>query len=98
MGVGEEATKVHICAGINKKGAAPTIIFEGIIDATLYIEILRRGLLPFIQDNYPDSHRLIQDNDPKHTSKKAADLFSPENINWWKTPPESPDMNPIENL
>ena len=35
---------------------------------------------------------------PKHTSKKAADFFSQENVNWWKTPTESPDMNPIKNL
>ena len=40
----------------------------------------------------------MQDSDPKHTSKKAAELFSRENINWWKTPPESPDLNPIENM
>ena len=91
-------TKIHIWAGISKKGATPIVIFEGIMDATLYIEILRRSLLPFIRDNYPDSHRFMQDNDPKHTSKKAADFFSQENVNWWKTPAESPDMNPIENL
>ena len=47
-------------------------------------------------DNYPDSHRFMQDNDPKHTSKKAADFFSQENVNWWKT--LNPDMSPIENL
>ena len=40
----------------------------------------------------------MQDNDPKHTSKKAVEFFEQKRIHWWKTPPESPDLNPIENL
>ena len=38
------------------------------------------------------------DNDSKHTSKLAQKAFEEEGINWWKTPPKSPDCNPIENL
>ena len=33
----------------------------------------------------------MQANDPKHTMEELC-------IYWWKTPPESPDLNPIENL
>ncbi len=40
----------------------------------------------------------MHDNDPKHTSKKAAVVITQEGVNWWKTPAESPDSNPIENL
>ena len=40
----------------------------------------------------------MQDNDPKHTSIKAREIMEELNVNWWKTPPESPDMNPIENI
>ena len=40
----------------------------------------------------------MQDNDPKHTSEYAADWLRDNSINWWKTPAESPDLNPIENL
>ncbi len=91
-------TKVHVWAGISKKGPTPIVIFEGIMDATLYIQILQRGLLPFIRGTYPDSHRFMQDNDPKYTSKAVGTFLSQEEVNWWKTPAESPDMNPIENL
>ena len=31
-----------------------------------------------------------------HTMRKS--FFERNNINWWKTPAESPDLNPIENL
>ena len=68
------------------------------MDAEFYISILQAHLLPFIRENFPDHHKLMQDNDPKHTSKAAKQFFDTESINWWKTPPESPDMNPIENL
>ena len=40
----------------------------------------------------------MEDNDPKHTSRKAITFFEDNSINWWRTPPESPDLNPIENL
>ena len=40
----------------------------------------------------------MQDNDPKHVSRYAWDYLANSDINWWKTPAESPDSNPIKNL
>lgn len=93
-------TKVHVWAGISKKGATQVCIFEGIMNAPLYCKILEKTLLPFIQEKFtpPNVHRFMQDNDPKHTSRAAKDFFESHDVNWWRTPPESPDMNPIENL
>ena len=35
-------------------------------------------------------------NDPKHTSRYIQGFFAEKGITWWRSPAESPDLNPIE--
>ena len=62
------------------------------------MSILEGTLVPFIEAVYPEGHKFMMDNDPKHISGYAAEWMSENAVNWWKTPAESPDLNPIENI
>ena len=62
--------KVHVWAGISKRGATEILIFSGIMKKEFFVEeILKNTLLPFLKAKFPDHHRFQQDNDPKHKSK-----------------------------
>ena len=81
------------------RGATKICIFDQVMDAPLYVGILREFLLPFIRKQFPDcEYRFMQDNDPKHTSQKAREFYEEEGINWWPTPASSADMNLIERV
>lgn len=88
--------KLHIWGAISSRGASQVVLFTGIMDAKRYAQILGRSLIPFIGSCFPEDHRFQQDNDPKHCSKHVEKYFQDNGINWWRTPPESSDLNPIE--
>ena len=83
-------------AGISSRGATNIIIFTGIMTATRYTDILDVGLVRFISEKYPDSHRFQQDNDQKDTSRYAQDNYARKGINWWKTPTNELKENEVK--
>lgn len=88
-----------IWGGISKRGASAIVTFEKIMDSIFYQEeILKPMVVPFMNQVYPEGMKFMQDNDPKHVSKSTKKFMEDNGINWWPTPPESPDLNPIEML
>jgi len=90
--------KLHIWGAISSRGAASVVLFTGTMDAIRFGEILDASLIPFLSECFPEGHRFQMDNDPKHRSNYIENYFKRHAVNWWATPPESPDLNPIENV
>lgn len=43
-------------------------------------------------------HVLCKTTIKRPQTRLAPDFFETNDVHWWKTPPGSPDLNPIENL
>ena len=79
-------------------GVGPIIKIDGIMDQFKYKGILENHMLPFAEDHLPLTWIFMQDNDPKHKARSVTKWFSDQKIRVLDWPPQSPDLNPIENL
>lgn len=92
--------KVNAWGSFSGRGLGYLYIFNINLDATLMLTILRTHLIESAErSNISDGQWwLLQDNDPKHKSKKVDTWIKQHGVDCIDFPPYSPDLNPIENL
>lgn len=90
---------VMVWGCMSSDGVGNITFIEGTMTAKSYIDVL--------QDNLSESSNKLgldglyyfqQDNDPKHTARITQEWLLTNVPHRLITPPQSPDMNPIENL
>ena len=91
--------KVMMWGCTTSKGKAILLPVDDTISSSKYCQILQGSLLAIIDWYYPDGHFIfVQDNAPSHKSAETLDGLSEPQIRVCQWPPQSPDMNIIENI
>jgi transposase len=83
-------------------GVGPLVPLMSSATGMSHVEILREYVVPFLKE-YPailDRGRPVfqQDNARPHTAKVAREFIEENRVRIMDWPPQSPDLNPIENL
>lgn len=89
-----------VWGAISGQGAGPLYFVDGYMNAHQYINMLQKFFTPYfhiIEAENP-GHIFMQDGAPCHTAKVVKKYLRDENIPILEWPPNSPDLNPIENV
>lgn len=90
---------VMVWGCFSANGVGNLVFIDGIMDRFVYLNILKQNLADSANKmGMGNDYCFQQDNDPKHTAHIVRDWIGKSVPNQLKTPPQSPDMNPIENL
>ncbi|KRH94547.1 transposase [Pseudoloma neurophilia] len=92
------AGKVMFWAAISANGVGIIVPIEGNMNAGVYVNILSNNLELAARKMQMSSYILMHDCASCHTSKFVEDWLKTKNISVLNWAPQSPDLNPIENL
>lgn len=90
---------VMVWGCFSASGVGELDFIDTTMNAQYYVKLLEKNLAPSVSKlNLPGHWIFQQDNDPKHTSRLAKEWLQQNTPNMLDHPPQSPDLNPIENL
>ena len=95
-----EGGNIMVWGCLGWEGVGRLAEVEGKMNAEQYVDILKDNLLSSMEESGISLEDVIfqQDNDPKHTSKRAKEWMEDNNITLLDWPPQSPDLNTTEHL
>ncbi|KAJ1519178.1 hypothetical protein ONE63_011216 [Megalurothrips usitatus] len=97
--VKHEGGSVMVWGCMSSKGVGNLHFVEGIMDHMMYIDILKKNLRASAEKmGLGEDFIFQQDNDPKHTARNTKHWLLYNAPKRLETPPQSPDLNPIEHL
>ena len=91
-GGGNGSIMAWACFSAN--GPGPLIKLTGNVDRFAYIDLIDTVVAPYLGEDMIFQH----DNAPVHKARDVKDFLKEKNINVMDWPPQSPDLNPIENM
>lgn len=80
-------------------GLGPLVPLHGSVTGKTYAEVLQKHAIPSLYELVPRRKGIFQDDNARpHRAKIATDILVASEIPTLPWPPQSPDLNPIENL
>ena len=89
--------KVNVWGAISHKGKLTLQVFEENLNTEVYLNILS-DMLPEMRQINNKKNRLQMDNAKVHWPINALKFYKENNLGLIDWPPNSPDLNPIENV
>lgn len=91
---------VMVWGVVSWRGTRQLYHIIGNLNGAGYVRILNKMLLPSLEDAWVrvENMTFIQDNTPMHTSVAAKSWFAENGMEMLPWPPNSPDLNIIENI
>ena len=89
--------KVMVWGSLSLRDFYLKIIEGGTVNAEKYCQIVDE-FIPYANRLYPEGWILEQDGATPHTARKTMEFFEEKNLQFLQWPPNSPDVNPIENV
>ena len=82
----------------SSQGTTPLVRLQTRVNVQIYKNIVQDHVVPIIQNSDFDRATFMQDNAPCHKAKVVMSYLSEQDFEIMDWPPQSPDLNPIENL
>ena len=92
----KHTASVHVLGGISRRGATQLMIFTSHFNARGFQYLGNSFIVPFVNQVFPEYHRLHLDNASFHCCATSVEWLQNNNLNHFKTPAQSPDLNAVE--